>query len=589
MVKMNKFLLITVLVFGLFAIGVNAAPSFEILEDSVDQTSGTDTTLSGLSFTVNNTGTTNLDISFTGLTLDNGANQLTISSLNDISNMPNGSTQTATFSVAIPKQTRSGLYTGTLTATNGSLSDQITVNINVTPSYSVSMTPSPINLGSASLNSTKSSTFDITNTGNEDLTSVSFDFSVGGFNLQTGKSNFTLAFDTTQTVKFNVTIPVSSSTGNVTLGSIKLVSTELSTTLSSVIASVGGGLEIDDLDVFLSTRIPNLEVFLETRQSKTASDTDVNDGEKLKFDEKVGPLSELRFNFDIENTFTDDEGIDINDITVKVTIVDIDDGDDIEEESGEIDLDPDTTEVVDVYVNIPLSVDEGVYDVIIEVVGEDDNGNEHTVDFNLKLDIDKEPRDVSIVKLSLFPEKIKCAGTATLTATIKNLGSRLEDEARLTIENEELGVNVIEENIELEEDPFDGDNEFTKSVIISADKNTKAGTYPIVTKSYLLGDVVWERKTINLVVESCSGQVEEEPEEEQEEETEETETVEVAEEESKEETVEGVKVPILGPSTTTEVPLTKKPLFWFGIIVLNVVVIGTVAFLIMKFTGKKVE
>jgi len=585
MIKMNKFLLITVLVFGLFVIGVYAAPSFEIPETSVNQTSGTDTTLSGLSFTVNNTGTTNLDVAFTGLTLTSGANQLTISSLSDITNLANGSSVSPTFSVVIPKQTRSGLYTGTLTATsNASTTDTITVNINVIPSYSVSMTPSLIYLGTASLNSTKTSTFDITNTGNEDITSVSFDFSVSGFNLQTNTSNFTLAFNITQTVKFNVTIPDSSSTGNVTLGSIKLVSTELNTTLSSVSADVGGGLEIEDLDVFLTTRDPNLDIFIETRLPKTASDTAVNDGETLDFSEKVGPESELRFNFDIENTFTDEEGIDINDITVKVTILEIDDGDDIEEESNEFDLDPDTTEVTDIFVKIPLSVDEGVYDILIEVSGEDDNGNKHTVEISLKLDIDKEIRDVSIVQLSLFPEKIKCIGTSILTVTIKNLGKRIENEGRVDMVNKELGIDVVVENIVLEEDPFDDDNEFTKKVPINVDRNTKAGSYPITVKSYVLGVGAWDTKTINLVVESCGGQVEEELEEE----TEETETVEVAEAEPEEETVEGVKIPVLGSSTTTEVPLTKKPLFWFGIIVLNIIVIGAAVFLIMKFTGKKV-
>ena len=585
---MNKILLIAVLVFGLFAISANAAPA-EIIEGFVNQTTGTDTTLTtGLTFTVNNTGTTNLDINFTGYELANGNNKLYISSLSNITNLPNGSTSAQTFSVIIPKQARSGLYTGTLSATSNDTSsstveDQITINVNVTPSYSATMSPSSIYLGGASLNSTKTSAFNITNTGNEDLTSVSFDFSASGFNLQTNPNSFTLSFNTTQSVDFNVTIPASSSTGNVTLGSIKLVSTELNTTLSSVSANVGGGLEIEDLDVFLTTRDPNLDVFIETRSPKTASDTDVNDGEKLDFSEKVGPESELRFNLDIENTFADDEGIDINDITVKVTIVEIDDGDDIEEESGEFDLDPDTTEVVDVYVKIPLSVDEGVYDVVIEVVGEDDNGNEHTVEVNLELDIDKETRDVSIVELSLFPEKIKCSGTSTLTATIKNLGKRLEEKGKLDMANKELDIDVVVENIVLEEDPFDDDNEFTKGVPINVDKNTKAGTYPITVKSYVLGVGAWDTKTVNLVVESCSGQVEEEPEEE----IEETETVEVTEEEPEEETVEGVKVPVLVPSTTTEVPLTKRPGFWFTLVLVNIVVVGGAIYLGIQFYGKK--
>tara|TARA_Y100000310_G_C20667901_1_gene808639 strand:- start:230 stop:1978 length:1749 start_codon:yes stop_codon:yes gene_type:complete len=582
---MNKSLIIAFLVFVLSVIVVSAAASFQIVEGSVNATSGSDTTLSSLSFTVNNTGTTSLDIGYSGFTLISGTNQLSISSLSNKTGLANGSSYSPTFSVAIPKQARSGLYTGTLTATNGSLSDTITVNINVTESYSASMSPSIIKLGSSTLNTTKTSYFNITNSGNEDLTLVSFDFSDSGFNFWSNNSNFTLGFNATEEMQFNVTIPSSFSTGNVTLGSVKIVSTELNTTLSDVTASVGGGLEIEDLDVFLSTRIPNLEVFSETRESKTASDTDVSNGDKLKFAEKVGPESKLRFNFDIENTFTDSEGIDINDIIVKVTIVEIDDGDDIEEEASDFDLDSDSTEVIDVTVDIPLSVDEGVYDIVIEVIGEDDDGNEHTIEWDLSLDIDKEIRDIAVITSTLFPEKIKCSGASTLTATIKNLGSRLEDEAGLTIVNEELGLNVIEQNIELEEDPYDDDNEFTKSVVINVDKNTKAGTYPIVVKSYMLENVVWERKTVNLVVESCGG-VEEDI---QEEETEETETVEVTGDEQEQETVDGVKVPVLGPSSTTEVPLTKKTGFWVAVILINIVVLGGIAYFVYNIVGKKAQ
>ena len=561
----------------MFAVSVNAASGFNIIEDSANATGSAGSTASG-SFTVNNTGTTNLDINFTGYTLTKGSDQLSISSLSNITNLANGSDlQTATFSVVIPTQKAPGLYTGTLTGTtNESNVDTVTINANVTPTYSVSTIPaSEMDLGSASVNTTYTKTFNITNTGNANITNVTFDFSESGFNLQSNETNFILDFNETETIQFNITIPSSSSTGNVTLGSVKLVSTELpSKTLFSVKANVGGGLEIEDLDVFLVTR-----------KSESGNDLDVPDGKKLNFDdEDVGPESELRFNFNIENTFTDEENIDINDITVKVTLEEIDDGDDIEEESNEFDLDSDKNEDVNVYVNIPLSVDVGVYDVVIEVLGDDDDGNEHTAQMNLKIDIDKEARDVVISELSLFPKKIKCSGSSTLTATIKNIGSRIEEEAGIGILNDDLGINFVKQHIELKEDPFDSDNEFTKKLIINIDSGTIAGTYPITVNAYIHESALWETKTVNLEVEGCAHV--EELQEEEEEEINETESVETGIE-AEEGTAESEEVPVLGPTTTTEVSFTKKPLFLVLMAILNFVIIVAVAFLIVKVIKKR--
>ncbi len=578
---MRKFLLITILALFLCMVGVSAQPSFEIIEDSVSLTGTHDQTLSG-SFTVNNTGTEDLAIDFTYSTLTDGGDPLTISNLEDITNLGNGTSRTVTFSVVIPNKQTPGSYTGTLTATsNLTDTDTIEINVEVTSTYSVSVTPTQINLGSASLNSTYAREFTITNTGNGDITDVSFEFSDADFNLNANKTDFTLPFDGMETIRFNITIPADYSTGNLTLGTVNLVSTERNKELFSIKANIGGGLEIEDVDVYLTTREP-----------KSGSDLDVNDGEELNFgDEDVGPESELRFNLNIENTFSDDEDVDINDITVKVTILEIDDGEDIEEESEEFDLDSDSNEDVNVYVNIPLSVNAGNYDVLIEALGEDDSGNEHTAQMNLKLDIDKEQNEVIVSEASLFPEKIKCSGSSTLTATIKNIGTKPQEKAQLEIINSDLGVNFVLKDIELQEDPFDGDDEYTKKLVVNVDRNTKAGTYPIQVRAYLQEGILWETKKVNLVVEACArvGEEEEEiPEEEPEEEEiiEETEPVEVIEE-PEEEVTEGEEIEILAPVTTTEIPLTKRPIFWVLVVLLNIIVIAVVALLVVKLIEKK--
>jgi len=269
-----------------------------------------------------------------------------------------------------------------------------------------------------------------------------------------------------------------------------------------------------------------------------------------------------------------------------VTIEELDDGDDFEEESNEFDLNSGENDDADLFFNIPLSVIQDTYDVVIKVEGQDENKNSHTAEMNLKLKIDKESREVIVSQATLFPEKIICSGTSTLTATIKNIGARTEDDAKIEIINSDLGINVVKENIELDEDPFDSENELTKKLTINIDRGTEPKKYPIEIKSYIQGNIFWETKIVNLEVEACTGQVVEEEPEEVEETAEETEIVETGQE-IEEETTEGQEIPILGPTTTTEIPLTKKPLFWVGIVLLNIIVIGAVVFFAVKVVGKK--
>jgi len=83
MIKMRKFLFITILAMILYALSVNAVPSLKFVEDFVNISGSAGSTASG-TFTVNNTGTTNLNINFTGYTLTKENDQLFISSLNNI-------------------------------------------------------------------------------------------------------------------------------------------------------------------------------------------------------------------------------------------------------------------------------------------------------------------------------------------------------------------------------------------------------------------------------------------------------------------------------------------------------------------------
>jgi len=579
---MKKPLFLT-LVFSiaiLSALSASADPGFNIVESHINITTGSETTLNP-SFKANNTGTTRLNINFSGLTLSKGNDNIFIESLNNITNLANGSSQTQSFSIGIPKQQLNGVYIGTLTAnSNASNSDTISFNINVTPTYDASVGFSEMELGSARLNSTHTRSFNITNRGNADLTNVSFAFSESGTNLRANKTNFVLQFNQTEAIEFNITVPELFSTGNITLGTLKISSPALTKDLFTINANVGGGLIIEDLDVYLTTR-----------KSESDSDLDVPDGRKLNFgDEEAGPGSELRFNLNIENTFSDEEDIDINDATVLVTIMEIDDGEDIEEESSKFDVNADSSQEVDVIINIPYSVEEGSYDVLIEVKGEDDSNNVHTAQMEVEIEIDRETRDVAITEASISPGRIKCSGSAIIYAAITNLGRRAEDDTSFQIVNEELGIDYMQRGIKLSEVPSEDNNRFSKSQTITPGKNAKDGTYAIELKAYIIEGAAWETKNLDITIEGC-GEKKEAPIIEEKENQSQTDVIESPQtgdmnDAGQGEISSGEEIPILEPETTEEKTLFQQPFFIIALAALNIAIIAGIAFFAKSFFKK---
>jgi len=87
--------------------------------------------------------------------------------------------------------------------------------------------------------------------------------------------------------------------------------------------SEGPRLAITDLDV------------------KVDGKSDKNVANNTRVSEEVSPGSDVEFEIEVSNLFTNAEDLDIEDIKVEVIIEDIDDGDDFEEEASEFDLSAD--------------------------------------------------------------------------------------------------------------------------------------------------------------------------------------------------------------------------------------------------------
>ena len=263
---------------------------------------------------------------------------------------------------------------------------------------SLSASPTTISFGEIKRNSTSTAAFTITNTGSEGLTNVTpISNAAAKYNIAFNKTGFNMAAGSSESLSVNATIPIDEPTTNHSIGSIIINSNELNATLIGMNVNVKGGLTIEEF---------NVRVYY--RDGDTDINQNINEGHKLDFEDDVRPGSQLKFDIDVGNAFTSSEEIDIEDITVTVTILEIDDGEDLDEESDEFDLEPNEEERVTLLFDIPLEVEEGDYDILVEIEGEDKEGTLHTIERNLEMQLSKERRDIIIRKADLTQNTLSC-------------------------------------------------------------------------------------------------------------------------------------------------------------------------------------
>ena len=241
-------------------------------------------------------------------------------------------------------------------------------------------------------------------------------------------------------------------------------------------------------------RITELDIKVDGKTDKNLAN-----GETIKREAK--PQSEIEFEINVENGFTDEEDLKIEDIVIDISIKDIDDGDDINEESKEFSLNPEKDKKSTIKLKVPLEVDEEIYDVDIHVEGEDENGTKYEIDWTIYLEVKKDKHDIKIVKSNLDPSIVRCGKTVDLNTEIINLGRETEDEATIEITSSDLEFSFRKEDIELEEGT--GDNRYSRKLSIAVPDNLKVGIYPIEISSYYDTTHLSDTKTINLEIQEC--------------------------------------------------------------------------------------
>lgn len=214
------------------------------------------------------------------------------------------------------------------------------------------------------------------------------------------------------------------------------------------------------------------------------------------------PGSKVEIKIKVKNEFTKSEDVDIGDIAVKAAIEEIDDDDDIELEADEFDLRPEDDKTISLKLAIPLNADDSAFDILIEAIGEDENGNEHGQFFESRLEVEKEEHDLRIAGFDVNLVS-GCGSELDLDVSILNAGTEDEESAALEIKGA-MGILAGEKNIHL-----GAGEEFLYSKAISLEiEDIEGGVYPISANVYNDDGKLHDVKTINVLINGCSFQEE---------------------------------------------------------------------------------
>jgi len=363
-------------------------------------------------------------------------------------------------------------------------------------SESISLSPSSQLLFTGDINTSRTLTFTITNNGNVNLTNLEATDNIASeYNaILTSNTISILEPGENYEVTAKINIPNNQDSGLKNLGTLTVASDQETFTKTNYFKiNAAGLLEITDLDV---------DVDNPGESSKSSNGLD--DGETIGRDAEPGATVEFQLEL-TNNHENDEDDWEIQDIEVTVTIKDIDDegDDDLEEEATFKDLEPGDDDKVTLRFDIPWEVEDQDYDVEIHVEGEDEEtGDTVEVDWTLTLQVNKEKTKLKLTKANLDSDTLKCFRSTSLEVEALNIGEKDEDDSRLIVYSEELGISFTK-NFELTNDVYDDDSKQSFNIPIDLTDSFKAGSYRIDIQLFSDVDEEEDDFQLSLRVEDC--------------------------------------------------------------------------------------
>ncbi len=321
-----------------------------------------------------------------------------------------------------------------------------------------------------------------------------------------------------------------------------------------------GKLIFSDVDVKVGSRTSN----------------NLANGDTIGQDARPGDA--LEFRVELRNNYTNAENLRIQSITTKVTVEGIDDGSDLEDETSEFDLSPQSTKRSTIKFQVPLEVDEETFDVLIEAEGSDKNGTRQLASMRIRLDVDKETHKLKITRKTLAPASISCnRKNVQLGITVQNIGSDDEENVVFQITSTDLGIDFKDNVGELRSGSTDSDTRFSKTYSFNVPTDLEAGSYPVTLAALYDSDRKKTEESVSLNVNDCQTKIVQE-------------TTQTQNTDTTTQTTTAPPVTVVEPSTsgtTTQVSfLSSNAFLAVVIIIMLIAVIGGIALIAALFRGR---
>ena len=224
-----------------------------------------------------------------------------------------------------------------------------------------------------------------------------------------------------------------------------------------------------------------------------------------KINADVLPGSNVTFTIRLANTFQGGFENDFRNAFSRIRIEEIDDGADLEDTSNDIDLDAGNDGLVDINFGIPVDVNSGTYNVVIEGEASGRNHTTYRTEVSLKLEVRKQAHDIRISKYQLIPSVVECSRKTKITASIINAGSSSENPVALEFKSDALKISSIDKDISLEssDDAALDEKTYTKTLNDEIPSSLSPGDYPITLNLYWKNTILFDQKQLELNVRDC--------------------------------------------------------------------------------------
>ena len=326
-------------------------------------------------------------------------------------------------------------------------------------------------------------------------------FSVTDLNISITDSDKEIAANSSEPVTFQARIPETLDAVDTNYNAVAIKVAELKIYFLNV---------VDPTVVPVFMQRENLLTMKKAVFTSEENDKSYDSGDAGDVIEDIRPGEAISVEIQAKNGYStnDNEDITIEDIDGSVLIDD--DDFDVDEEESISDIDAQDTDSTTITFDVPNDIDEGTYDIVFSVNGEDEFGARHGQKVAMDLKVSRDKYVFEITKAELSNSEVSCSRSNSLSLKITSDGKSGDDEIAVYAKNVDLGINFKQEDIEL--DNYEGsDNDWSKTISFNVPAALRAGTYPILVDLYYSGTnaegsdegILAETKTVSLTVKNC--------------------------------------------------------------------------------------